>query len=137
MSDQESDWGDATQRGEEEGFGVGVSEGPLAPGTAASISSGTAWAVVSADGTLIRGVGAIGASKLSFGSGLGRYRVSFWPDTTNAAYVATIGRSTSNESTLPGFITVNVLDSHSVFVVTRDQNSVYADRPFHLAVHLA
>jgi hypothetical protein len=95
------------------------------------------WAVVKADGTLVRShssAGEVSVEKVA----TGQYEVTFAKDVSGCAYVATIG-DTANAVPLQGQISVSG-DSDSdnlgdVFVQTFEQNGTVAtDSPFHLYV---
>jgi hypothetical protein len=92
-------------------------------------------AVVNADGTLARGVGADGVAT----AGTGNYRVSFDRNIRNCAYTATIGLAGASGTETPGFITVvgDALDVNGVYVTTDDIAGASANRAFHLAVTCA
>lgn len=95
------------------------------------------WAVVKADGTLVRSqssAGEVSVEKVA----TGQYEVTFAKDVSGCAYEATIG-DTANAVPLQGQISVSG-DSDSdnlgdVFVQTFEQNGTVAtDSPFHLYV---
>jgi hypothetical protein len=88
-------------------------------------------AVVNADGSLARGIGATGSHSLSAGSG--DYEVDFNRDVTGCAYVATLGNATGG--TAPnGFITdaARAGVPSGVFVKTSNTAGSPADIQFHL-----
>jgi hypothetical protein len=89
--------------------------------------SQTAWAVVAANGTLVRSARAQSSSKLAAGN----YEVIFNRDVSKCAYAATI-----NDSTLGAEIGVEPRSSnaHAVFVTTWSSAGSPADKPFHLVV---
>jgi hypothetical protein len=90
-------------------------------------------AVVAADGTLVRGDGATGASQPE---GTGSYEVDFVNDVSQCVFVATVG-ATGNEGTEPAsFITVVRRNGvpNGVYVTTGDGAGNAADFPFHLDV---
>lgn len=91
------------------------------------------WAVVDADGTLVRGNNVV--STQTFGSGL--YEVKFSKkDITGCAFLATLGNPGSAGFPPVGFIGVvgRVGEPDAVFVVTRDIDGVGSDLSFHLKV---
>jgi len=95
------------------------------------------WAVVAADGTLVRSLssaGAVSVEKLT----TGQYEVSFAKNVSGCAYEATIG-GTANAVPSQGQISVSGdTDSdnpNDVFVQTFDKTGTIAtDSPFHLYV---
>jgi hypothetical protein len=97
-----------------------------APGT-------VAWAVVSSNGTLLRGSPeAVSATRY----GPGEYQVLFNYDVSRKSYQATIG--TTDQFNVPpaGEISVapRLWTINGVFVQTRNSAGTPADRPFHLLV---
>ncbi len=90
------------------------------------------FAVVNAQGVLVRGLGAATANRL----GTGMYQVVFDQDVTGASCVGTVGLSGSIGLAPTGQITVAGRTGipNAVFVTTHDSAGVSADRPFHLAV---
>ena len=90
------------------------------------------FAVVEANGTLVRGVGAVSSARL----GVGTYQVVFSQDVTGSAYLGTIGL-TGNAGTSPaGQIAVvgrNGIPA-GVYVQTFNATGAAADRSFHLSV---
>lgn len=93
----------------------------------------TSWAVVSANGSLVRDFGANAAARI----GLGFYRVIFDKNVTRCAYTATVGLPGSIGIPPPGEISVVGLNGvpNGVLVATYTSTGANADRPFHLAVH--
>ncbi|TCB90965.1 hypothetical protein E0H26_26085 [Micromonospora zingiberis] len=91
------------------------------------------FAVVNAQGVLVRGLGAATANRL----GTGMYQVVFDQDVTGASCVGTVGLAGSNGLAPAGQITVAGRTGipNAIFVTTHDSAGVSADRPFHLAVH--
>lgn len=94
------------------------------------------WAVVEANGTLIRGRNVWRVAKLATGI----YEVIFTGDVSNGVYNATIGRP-GIFTEPPGFITVALRYSvtspeidKGVWVDTRAPNGTFSDRAFHLSV---
>ncbi|MGH2975330.1 MAG: hypothetical protein ACRDLL_10760 [Solirubrobacterales bacterium] len=94
------------------------------------------WAVVSTDGSLVRGHGAESA-KQPFGPGDGAYQVTFNRNVTGCGLVATLGRVNS-ASRNPDAGEIGVAyrhgDRRSVFVKTRASDGGPGDSSFHLAV---
>jgi hypothetical protein len=90
------------------------------------------FAVVNADGLLVRGLGAAAANRL----GTGMYQVVFDQDVTGASLIGTVGLAGSSGLAPAGQIAVagrtGILNA--VFVNTFDGTGDAADRPFHLAV---
>ncbi|GHJ13633.1 MULTISPECIES: hypothetical protein [unclassified Micromonospora] len=89
------------------------------------------FAVVDANGTLVRGLGATSATRLA----AGMYQVAFDQDVAGAAYVGTVGPASGGGLAQQGVITVapRVGIANAVFVETHAASG-HADRPFHLAV---
>ncbi len=95
------------------------------------------WAVVKANGDLVRGRGAVSAKQLFTPDFDGAYQVTFNRRVTNCALIATIGRvNSAPKNPDPGEIGVAYRDGRadSVFVKTRDSGGVAEDQSFHLAV---
>lgn len=92
----------------------------------------SAAAVVDADGTLARGIGATGASRV----GTGSYTVTFTNASlsTSCAYVASIGLSATSGISDPGTVSVAAVSGDTVSVLTYDQHAEPADRGFHVYV---
>lgn len=90
------------------------------------------WAVVGADGVLIRNNGAVSSAKVA----TGEYQVVFGSNMTACAYNATIGSGDATEAPA-GEIGVSQFsgNANAVAVVTRDSGGVKADLPFHLTVN--
>ncbi len=96
------------------------------------------WAVVETNGTLVRGRNVLRSKRLA----TGQYEVVFIDDVSQGVYVAAIGR--------PGIATepageigvalrcclTGAEANHGVWIDTHDSNGAYADRAFHLVVHL-
>jgi hypothetical protein len=93
----------------------------------------TLFAVVNANGTLARGLGAVSSQRLA----LGAYEVIFNRNVRDCAYVATIGLSGSAFSSPPGEITVvgRVTSANGVFLTVSNSAGAPTDLGFHLAVH--
>jgi hypothetical protein len=85
------------------------------------------WAVVQANGTLVRGVNTTSAAKLATGN----YEVVFSRDVSQCAFQATI-----SDSTLAAEIGAEPRtgNANAVFVTTWASNANPADKPFHLFV---
>jgi hypothetical protein len=86
------------------------------------------WAIVQANGTLVRGVNATSSAKLATGN----YEVVFNRDVSQCAYQATI-----SDSTLPAEIGAQPRtgNANAVFVTTWGASPANpADKPFHLSV---
>jgi hypothetical protein len=96
------------------------------------------WAVVSADGELMRGRGATSARQLFTGRGVeGSYQVTFNRNVRRCGLMATIGRTNSAAfDPQAGEIGVAYRNGKrkAVYVKTRDSDGLEADRSFHLAV---
>ncbi|PZG19428.1 hypothetical protein C1I95_11545 [Micromonospora craterilacus] len=90
------------------------------------------FAVVNADGDLVRGLGAATANRLR----TGMYQVVFDQDVTGASCVGTVGLTGSTGLAPAGQIAVAGRTGipNAVFVTTFDSAGAHADRPFHLAV---
>ena len=98
----------------------------------------TFWAVVETDGTLVRGRNVARVARIE----AGQYEVVFTSDVSEGVYVATIGR--------PGIATepagaigvalrcclVGPEENKGVWVDTHDLDGSFADRSFHLIVHV-
>ncbi len=93
------------------------------------------WAVVDGDGDLARGSDA-GITVEKLPADLGTYGVVFGSDVTGCAYQATVGRSGTEATENPGFVTVVrwAANVDGVLVQTYDPAGVLADKGFHLAV---
>jgi hypothetical protein len=97
------------------------------------------YAVVDADGTLVRGRGAVSVTRFSGGTGIGQYWVTFDRKVTKCAYVGSIGDPGSGDSAQPGEITVGGVPDNEkqVFVATYSSLGASAnleDHGFHLQV---
>ncbi|MEV1330847.1 hypothetical protein AB0J20_14865 [Micromonospora costi] len=90
------------------------------------------FAVVTANGTLIRGLGVAAASRLA----TGMYQVTFDQDVSAAGYVGTLGLAGSAGVAPAGQIAVAGRTGipNGVFVETFASDGTAADRPFHLTV---
>lgn len=95
----------------------------------------TLFAVVRGDGELVRGCKAAVSVRLN----VGRYRVTFAQDVTACAYVATLGLPNfPGGGFVPPMGEIFVSpgnNANQVLVWTSNSMGVFADRPFHLAVH--
>jgi hypothetical protein len=90
------------------------------------------WAVVGADGTLVRKNGAATVTKL----GSGDYEVAFGGDVSACAYNATLGSiDTADPPAGEVGVSARAGNAKAVRVVTRDSTGGAADRPFHLTVN--
>ncbi|NES15158.1 MULTISPECIES: hypothetical protein [Micromonospora] len=89
------------------------------------------FAVVSADGTLVRGLGATSVTRLA----AGMYQVVFDQDVTHAGYVGTVGPAAGGKLAPQGAVAVAPRTGipNAVFVETYGGGE-HVDRPFHLAV---
>ncbi|WP_089156808.1 hypothetical protein [Micromonospora sp. NBS 11-29] len=89
------------------------------------------FAVVDANGTLVRGLGATSATRLA----AGMYQVAFDQDVAGAAYVGTVGLVGGGGLAPQGVVTVSPRTgiANAVFVETHAPSG-HADRPFHLTV---
>ncbi|MFC0005648.1 hypothetical protein [Micromonospora siamensis] len=90
------------------------------------------FAVVDADGTLVRGLGAASSARLA----TGMYQVTFDQDVTRAGYLGTLGRVGNLGVSRVGDIAVAGRTGipNGVFVETFADDGNRADRAFHLAV---
>jgi hypothetical protein len=90
-------------------------------------------AVVKANGTLVRGFGAVSVSQPE---GAGSYQVDFTADVTNCAYVVTLGDPGNNAPPAPGDVTVAGRngDPEGLFIQTADIHGTLENRAFHLDV---
>ncbi|MEH0933696.1 hypothetical protein [Micromonospora psammae] len=90
------------------------------------------YAVVDANGTLARGLGATSATRLA----TGMYQVIFDQDVTAGGYLGTIGLAGSAGVAPNGWLAVvgRTGIPNGVFVKTYAADGSAADRPFHLAV---
>ncbi|SCE68850.1 hypothetical protein [Micromonospora mirobrigensis] len=90
------------------------------------------FAVVGADGTLVRGLGAASSARLA----TGMYQVTFDQDVTRAGYLGTLGRVDNLGVSRVGDIAVAGRTGipNGVFVETFAEDGNRADRAFHLAV---
>ncbi|MEV4754650.1 hypothetical protein AB0J86_06000 [Micromonospora sp. NPDC049559] len=107
----------------------------VVPATGAGLppTAQTFFAVVAANGALVRGFGVISSARLA----VGQYQVVFAHDVTGSAYVGTTGL-TGNVGVAPsGQIAVvgRAGIANGVFVETFSGAGAAADRAFHLAVH--
>ena len=101
------------------------------PGTPSKPAAAkTLWAVVNADGTLVRGSGVI-SSKKNLPNDIGEYDVTFKRDVSRCAYVASLA-----DELRPGEISAAPIQGkpNLVYVATSNSSGGVADRPFHLAV---
>jgi hypothetical protein len=96
------------------------------------------WAVVAADGTLVRSSSVPGPVTVEHTATTGIYEVNFGKDVSGCAYEATIG-DTANAVPAQGQISVsgdvNADSTGDVYVQTFDKTGVTpTDSPFHLTV---
>jgi hypothetical protein len=114
--------------------GGAVKESSLETVPAAGIAHGGArYAVVNATGQLVRGRDVSSVAR----TGAGRYQVIFFADARNCAYFATVGDPSAAAPPQNSQISVSSLPSNVNGVAVRTENgnnSVEADRPFHLIV---
>jgi hypothetical protein len=91
------------------------------------------WAVIDANGTLVRGVSTTSSVRL----GTGRYEVSFNKDVRQCAYTATIGDRANGLVYSPGlvFTAGGHLSNNGVYVETKNLGGGLTDYPFHLDVN--
>jgi hypothetical protein len=95
------------------------------------------WAVVGADGTLVRGSPGAVATKLFAGVTDGSYQVALGRNLSGCALLANIGRTDSADMDPdPGEIGTAYRNGvpNAVYVKTRDSAGASADRSFHVAV---
>ncbi|MFY1690636.1 hypothetical protein [Plantactinospora sp. WMMB782] len=114
---------------------IDLAKAALLKGDAAvQASSAQLFAVVSANGGLIRGSQAVSATSL----GLGVYQVVFNVPVNTGAFVATIGLTGSVGTSPSGLISVvgRTNLAQGVFVQTWNASNQPANRSFHLAVFL-
>ncbi|WP_320065028.1 hypothetical protein [Micromonospora sp. RTGN7] len=106
----------------------------LVPGTTVGMppTAQLFWAVIESTGVLVRGFGAVSATRL----GAGQYQVVFSHDLTRSAYVGTIGLTGAVGSSPSGEIAVvgRFGVPNGVFVQTFTSAGVAADRAFHLTI---
>ncbi|MDG4792907.1 hypothetical protein [Micromonospora sp. WMMD1082] len=101
-------------------------------GAGMPMTARVSFAVVNADGLLVRGLGAATANRFS----TGMYQVVFDQDVTGASLVGTVGLPGSSGLAPAGQIAVAGRTGipNAVFVTTFDGAGEAADRAFHLAV---
>jgi hypothetical protein len=98
----------------------------------------TFWAVVETDGTLVRGRNVARVARLV----AGQYEVVFTSDVSQGVYVATIGRpgiATEPAGTIGVALRCCLTgpeENKGVWVDTHNLDGSFADRSFHLTVHL-
>lgn len=92
----------------------------------------TLWAVVDADGNLVRGKGVVKSEKLATGF----YRLTFNRNVRGCAYIASVGWIFSGEigASGPDPGVPLELQRTQVWVQTRASGAMAADIPFHLLV---
>ena len=101
----------------------------------AALQGQSNWAVVGADGTLVRSSSSAGpVSVATHTSGSGQYEVDFSTDVSGCAYVATLG-DTGTATPPAGFVGVaGATNPDGVIVQTSNSSGTAADEPFHLLV---
>lgn len=88
----------------------------------------TLWAVVDADGTLIRGKGVTGHEKID----AGRYEIDFNRDISQCAYTVTLSMGASGQpTTQEGFGGPRSTD----VIIGNSAGTANEDNPFHLVVN--
>ncbi|NES14063.1 MULTISPECIES: hypothetical protein [Micromonospora] len=105
--------------------------------TLAAPATGTvAWAVVSANGTLLQHSANVKSAQRFTCCGLGQYEVLLDYDVHAKAYVGTVGTADSANVPPGGEASVapRYLIPNAVFVQTRSSSGSAADRPFHLVI---
>lgn len=114
---------------------AGVNNGPAAASTAKTdgVLHATFSAVVTGNGTLKRGVGAVSAMQPE---GKGSYEVIFNTNISGCAYVVTIGEpdSTGSQDAAAATVVGRNGDDHGVFITTFDADGHAKNLPFHLDV---
>lgn len=100
--------------------------------SANAVPGAVSFAVVNANGTLVRGFDAVSVTKY----GPGEYQVIFSRDVRRSGYVATVGRY--DDCCIPpgGEVSVapRLSTPNGVFVQTRSSSGALSDRGFHLIV---
>lgn len=101
-------------------------------GPAPRAAASDRWAVLNADGSLVRGKGVASQARL----GTGAYEVIFDREVRSCVYVATIGIAVTGIIPPPGEISVASRGNNrsGVYIRTWDTAGASADRPFHLFV---
>lgn len=111
-----------------------LNRGPtaLSPGGTV-LGSASLWVVVNANGTVTRGDGNAVVNK---STGVGIYQARFFRNIRNCVYTASIGLGGAVSTSAPGHIEVvgEAASVTGVFITTRDEAGVLADRGFHLLV---
>jgi hypothetical protein len=102
---------------------------PPAPGT-------VAWAVVSANGTLLQHSGNVVSATRFTCCGAGQYQVTLDYDVHLKSFQATIGTNDPNNIPPGGEVSVapRHLTPNAVYIQTRNSSGGFADRPFHLLI---
>lgn len=119
--------------------------GPTGPTGPAGADATALWAVVKADGTLLRGSHVVSTAKLELlalaaaigpaAIGDGSYEVIFDRDVTGCAYVATVGTGELGPDQRGGIsVAPRFQKPDGVFVATFDETLADTDLGFHLAV---
>jgi hypothetical protein len=108
---------------------------PQASAKAGTVPKGTSWAVVAADGTLVRHSKNVVSVTRPAGPNSG-YRVDFSGDVRRCAWIADLGAPDTGQSPAFGVASVYAApgDPKGVFVWVMDFAEQAVDRPFHLAV---
>lgn len=113
----------------------GDNAGPAVTGPAAGpdVAKKDRWAVVDANGTLVRGKG---VNAVTHTAGAGSYVVDFNKNVRACMYNASIGLSGASGTSARGFITVvgAAVSENGVFVTTDDIAGSPAERGFHIYV---
>ena len=101
--------------------------------TTPGVLHATFTAVVTANGTLKRGVGAVSADQPE---GHGTYEVIFNTNISSCAYVVTIGEpdSTGSQPAAAATVVGRSGNDHAVFITTFDAGGVETNFPFHIDV---
>jgi hypothetical protein len=98
----------------------------------ASVRAADLWAVVEADGKLVRHVGAVSSQFLAHS----QYEVIFNRDVQSCAYVVTVGSADGKAFPQPGWATVTARPGNAkgVAVQTHNHDGGPEQLPFHLFV---
>lgn len=92
----------------------------------------TRFAVVAANGTLTRGRGVAGVTKLG---STGNYAVEFDRNLSSCAFVATIGPGSAGSALGEVNVALRSGNDMAIFVDTNTSSGTAADLPFHLVVN--
>ena len=116
---------------------IALGGGAIAATQSKSARSKPRFAVVSSQGDLVRGKGAVSAKQL-FTPGIdGSYQVNFNRNVTGCGLVATIGRTNSapkNPDAGEIGVAYRARNQRGVYVKTRASDGSEANRSFHVAV---